>query len=109
MSCGIGCRCGSVPCGCGVGRWLQLRLEPPFAVGAALKRQKTKKRKKRKDKPPPPRSLAVEASIYRGLTLCKSLLGSFLGFLPLPFTTTLGGREIVTDEGRKAQRGDGTC
>ena len=33
-------------CGCGVGHWLQLQLEPPYAEGAALKDKKTNKPKK---------------------------------------------------------------
>ena len=53
MSCGIGCRCGSDL----ALLWLRHRLaaivpiqllarEPPYAVGVALKRQKTKDKKK---------------------------------------------------------------
>ena len=52
MSCGVGCRCGSDP----ALLWLWHRLaaiapirplawEPPYAVGVALKRQRTKKKK----------------------------------------------------------------
>ena len=53
MSCGITCRCGSdlAFCDCAVGQWLTalirlLAWEPPYAVGAALKRQKRKKERK---------------------------------------------------------------
>ena len=57
MSCGVGRRCGSDL----ALLWLWLRLaaialirplawEPPFASGAALKRQKTKDKKKKKKK-----------------------------------------------------------
>ena len=54
MSCGVGRRCGSDP----MVLWLKprsaatapiqsLAWEPPYAVGAALQRQKKKKKKKR--------------------------------------------------------------
>ena len=48
----IWCGCG---CGCGVGWQLQLQFdplawEPPYAMGAALKRQRAKKPKKKKKK-----------------------------------------------------------
>ena len=49
MSCGVGCRCGSIPscCGCGVGRQLQ-PWELPHAAGAALKSKKKKEREREK-------------------------------------------------------------
>ena len=55
MSCGIGRRRGQIPhcCGCGVGGQLQFphgAWEPPYAMGAALNRQRKEKRKERKKK-----------------------------------------------------------
>ena len=56
MSCGVGCRCGTDP----TLLWLWCRVaatvliqalawEPPYAVAAALKRQKIKRKKKKKE------------------------------------------------------------
>ena len=54
MNCGVGCRCGSdlallwLWCGLAAIALIgPLAGEPPYATGAALKRQKTKKKKKK--------------------------------------------------------------
>ena len=69
VSCGVGCRCGSDP----ALLWLWCRLaaaapiqplawEPPYATGAALKKQKAKRKKKLNRWLPEGRDLRKEIS-----------------------------------------------
>ena len=62
MSCGVGCRRGLDPALLRLWLWLWLAAtaltgplawEPPYAEGAALKRQKTKKKEKKRKKSDP--------------------------------------------------------
>ena len=84
MSCGVGHRHGSDPrcCGCGVGWQLQLigplAWEPPYSVGAALKRQKKKKKHHQAE------SMALITDHMSPSVLCWALL--FHG-IPWPFTS----------------------